>query len=203
MKQNKVSKLFVVAISMATFLFLVFPTESNAFRLKGVDSNRSINPTLISARSNWAVNITYKDLNGGAPKQNDIFEFTVTANGLPTDPTVGVYLSSYIWPTDPYGDVTLTQIPNCGVTDFSYDKYMVITIAPRADSGCPFVNSAVVKFTAPLLYAPHGTLITRSGHANWFPSGANCVPHNCWPYNHIDDAVQFRMGYVPYLITAY
>lgn len=153
-----------------------------------------------SAQPNhWSVNIAYQDLNGGAPRPGDLIEFTITTTGMPTDPNYAVdVLSPKL--TQPFGNIIVTQLPNCGATDLSGPDYLDVIIDPRAQTGCPYRGSVAIKFVAPLLAAPTGQLITRETTASWIYGG--CQIHNCWPENSVHDKVQFKMNYVPYFIQA-
>jgi len=208
MKYKIIAPLFFLFFSIAALSFLVAPKQASAFSYYGSKNSHwdqaVVNKIMSWGKHSykWNIEITFKDLNGGAPRPGDLIEFTETAYGLPSDPYVGVTMISSAPQNAPFGNIQITQLPTCGAVNNSEYGFVIVTLKPRVRSGCSYTDSATVKFTTPLLSAPKGSLIERKALAFWFPDSSNCRPHNCWPYKVVTDIVRFKMGYVPYWIRA-
>lgn len=152
--------------------------------------------------SGWSVDISYRDLNGGAPKIGDIIEFTVSAIDMPLSYVYGIRLIAGHYPNpQSLGAPTITYLSTtCGVTTKTGPYYVVVDVNDRSQTGCPYEQTFTVKYVAQIQSVSPGTLVQENANAAWIYLG--CEIHQCWPENPVADNAQFKMNYIPSLLQA-
>lgn len=197
MRTNKTATGLATFILIVSLLFAFAPTGEARIKAQPLPYGDKIS-------SNWTVDISHRDLNGGAPKIGDTIEYTLNVNGITSDPNYGFAFSSYT--QQDFSEFQVTYLSTlCGV-DLSRSNYgpnsqsVWIDINDRYETGCPYVNNFTAKFTGKLQNMPKGALVNNLTYAHEVYGG--CDLHNCWPQNSVTDSTRFRMNYYPYRLQA-